>query len=255
MADMNLDELDELEDSEDEAILAEYRNKRIAEMKALAEKSRFGTVREISGQDYVNEVNKAGEGIHVVLHLYEKGIPLCALINQYMVDLAARNPETKFLKSVAKTCIPNFPEKNLPSIFIYYEGQIQKQIIGPVELRGEKLTADEFEYMLGLYEAIKTEIKEDPRQQVKDKLFSDLADTNDWWLTKLLSISIHIKHLILIHFCIFAILEPNIVIVFIYLSHLQNKLRLFCHTLKFDLWTELWIYLFTFLRNGMVWTP
>lgn len=180
MADMNLDELDELEDSEDEAILAEYRNKRIAEMKALAEKSRFGTVREISGQDYVNEVNKAGEGIHVVLHLYEKGIPLCALINQYMVDLAARNPETKFLKSVAKTCIPNFPEKNLPSIFIYYEGQIQKQIIGPVELRGEKLTADEFEYMLGLYEAIKTEIKEDPRQQVKDKLFSDLADTNDW---------------------------------------------------------------------------
>lgn len=181
-SDMDLDELDELEDSEDEAIIQEYRNKRIREMKALAERSKFGTVREISGQDYVNEVNKAGEGIYVVLHLYERGIPLCALINQFMVNLATRNPEVKFLKSIATTCIPNFPEKNLPSVFIYYEGQLQKQIIGPVELRGEKLTLDEFEYMLGQYGAIKTEIKEDPRQQVKDKMFSDLADTNDWWL-------------------------------------------------------------------------
>lgn len=177
---MNLDELDELEDSEDEAILLEYRNKRIAELKALAEKRKFGSVREISGQDYVEEVNKAGDGIYVVLHLYKQGIQLCALINQFMNTMAARYPETKFIKSIASTCIPNFPEKNLPSIFIYYEGQLKKQIIGPVELRGEKLTIEEFEYMLGQYEAINTEIKEDPRQGVKDKLFSDLADNNDW---------------------------------------------------------------------------
>jgi len=178
--DMDLDELDELEDSEDEGVLLEYRNKRIAEMKALAEKSKFGTVREISGQDYVDEVNKAGDGIYVVLHLYKQGIPLCALLNQFMVTMAARFPQTKFIKSIASTCIPNFPEKNLPSIFIYYEGQLQKQIIGPVELRGEKLTIEEFEYMLGLYGAIKTDITEDPRQTIKDKLFADLADTNDW---------------------------------------------------------------------------
>lgn len=173
-------DLDELEDSEDEAILAEYRRRRIAEMQALAEKAKFGSVREISGQDYIDEVNKAGEGISVVLHLYKQGIPLCALINQFMNELAIRNPATKFLKSIASTCIPNFPEKNLPSIFIYYEGQIKKQIIGPVELRGEKLSIEEFEYLLGQYGAIQTDIKEDPRQQVKDKLFSDLADTNDW---------------------------------------------------------------------------
>lgn len=170
-----------MEDSEDEVVLLEYRNKRIAELKLLAEKQKFGTVREISGQDYIDEVNKAGEGIYVVLHLYKQGIPLCALINQFMTNLATRNPEVKFLRSIASTCIPNFPEKNLPSVFIYYEGQIQKQIIGPVELRGEKLTLDEFEYMLGHYGAIKTEIKEDPRQTIKDKLFSDLEGSNNDW--------------------------------------------------------------------------
>lgn len=70
---LNLDELDELEDDEDEKILQEYRNKRIAELKALADKSKFGQVLEISAQDYINEVNKAGDGVWVVLHLYKQG--------------------------------------------------------------------------------------------------------------------------------------------------------------------------------------
>lgn len=38
----------------------------------------------------------------------------------------------------------------------------------------------EFEYLLGTTGAIETDIKEDPRPKVKDKLFSDLAETNDW---------------------------------------------------------------------------
>lgn len=177
---LDLDELDELEDDEDEAVLLEYRRKRIAEMQAAASKARFGTVREISGQDYIDEVNKAGEGIWVVLHLYKQGIPHCALINRFLTELAQRYPETKFVKSIASTCIPNFPESNLPSIFIYFEGQLRKQIIGPTELRGEKLTSKELEYIIGQYGAIKTDIKEDPRQHVKDKMFADLHDSNDW---------------------------------------------------------------------------
>lgn len=73
LSELNLDELDELEDSEDEAILLEYRQKRIAEIMALAERQKFGTVLEISAQDYVSEINKAGEGIWVILHLYKQG--------------------------------------------------------------------------------------------------------------------------------------------------------------------------------------
>ncbi|KAH8380465.1 hypothetical protein KR009_010837, partial [Drosophila setifemur] len=174
--DMSLDELDELEDSEDEAVLEQYRQKRMAEMRATAEKARFGSVREISGQDYVNEVTKAGEGIWVVLHLYANGVPLCALIHHHMQQLAVRFPQTKFLRSVATTCIPNFPEKNLPTIFVYHESQMRKQFIGPQELRGEKLTAEELEFMLGQVGAVPTEIKEDPRPQIRDKLMAELVD-------------------------------------------------------------------------------
>ncbi|CAH1155728.1 unnamed protein product [Phaedon cochleariae] len=177
---LNLDELDELEDSEDEGVLLEYRNKRIAELKALAERRKFGLVGEISAQDYVNEVNKAGEGIWVVLHLYKQGIPLCSLINEHMKCLAAKYPTVKFIKSISTTCIPNYPDKNLPTIFIYFEGELKKQLTGPLEFRGPNLSQAEFEYLIGNTGAIETNIKEDPRPKIKDKLFSDLADTNDW---------------------------------------------------------------------------
>ncbi|KAK5640235.1 hypothetical protein RI129_011046 [Pyrocoelia pectoralis] len=181
MSDMNLDELDELEDSEDEGILLEYRRKRIAEIKALADKSKFGTVLEISAQDYVHEINKAGEGVWVILHLYKQGIPLCALINQYMNNLATKFRTVKFVKSISTTCIPNYPDKNLPTIFIYFEGEMKKQLVGPIELRGPNMTQDEFEYLIGKTGAIPTDIMEDPRVVVKDKLFSDLKDLNNDW--------------------------------------------------------------------------
>lgn len=140
LEDKGLDELDELEDEEDEKVLEEYRKKRIAEMRTLASKAKYGEVREISAQDYVSEVNNAGEDVWVILHLYKTGIPLCTLINQYLSSLARKFPATKFLKSISTTCIPNWPDKNLPTLFIYHNGIMVKQIIGPIELRGMKLT-------------------------------------------------------------------------------------------------------------------
>ncbi|XP_012525517.1 viral IAP-associated factor homolog isoform X2 [Monomorium pharaonis] len=181
-----LDELDELEDEEDERVLEEYRQKRIAEMKELASKCKYGNMQEISAVDYVNEVNNAGEDVWVVLHLYKAGIPLCTLINQYLASIAKKFPATKFLKSISTTCIPNWPDSNLPTIFIYYNGNMVKQIIGPLEFRGMKLTEAELEWMLGQTEAVPTKIKEDPRPKINDVLFSslkngnDIDDSNDW---------------------------------------------------------------------------
>nr|XP_006821210.1 PREDICTED: viral IAP-associated factor homolog isoform X2 [Saccoglossus kowalevskii] len=86
--DMTLDELAEFEDEEDERILEEYRRQRMAEMKAFQMNAVYGDVREISAQDYVDQVNKAGDGVYVILHLYKSGIPLCSLINDYLIQLA-----------------------------------------------------------------------------------------------------------------------------------------------------------------------
>eukprot|EP00096_Caligus_rogercresseyi_P016696 TRINITY_DN951_c0_g1_i1.p1 TRINITY_DN951_c0_g1~~TRINITY_DN951_c0_g1_i1.p1 ORF type:complete len:237 (+),score=97.28 TRINITY_DN951_c0_g1_i1:116-826(+) len=186
MEDMNLDELDELEDEEEERILDMYRRQRMAEIKEKMSKDKFGEVREISANDYVKEVNEAGEGIYVVLHLYKAGIPLCSLLNKYLSALALKFPAVKFLKSISNTCIPNYPDKNLPTIFVYHEGAMKKQIVGPMEFRGMNCTQDEFEFLLGRTGAIPTTITKDPKPAVKDILFSSLnnrdeeSDENDW---------------------------------------------------------------------------
>merc|ERR1712080_591526 len=175
MEDMDLDELDELEDEEEEKILLQMRNQRMAEIKARMEKSKYGDVREITAVDYVQEVNKAGDGVFVILHLYKQGVPLCALVNEYMNRLAPRFPTTKFIRAISTT------------IFVYHEGALKSQIIGPEQMRGMNLTEKEFEFMLGKSGAIETDIKEDPKPKVKDFMMSSLGcgddnsdDGNDW---------------------------------------------------------------------------
>ncbi|XP_071853984.1 phosducin-like protein 3 [Apostichopus japonicus] len=167
MEDMDLDELDLLEDEEDERVLEEYRQKRIAEMKRLQAKEIFGSVKEISAQDYIPEVNKAGDGIYVILHLYKQGIPLCTLINQYLSQIASKFPATKFLKSISTVCIPNYPDKNLPTVFVYFEGELKTQWVGPLSFGGMNLTMDDLEWKLSEAGAVKTTLESKPEPQMR----------------------------------------------------------------------------------------
>lgn len=69
-------------------------------------------------------------------------IPICNLVNSYFTNLARKFPQTKFLRSVSSVCIPNYPDHNLPTIFIYFEGDLKKQWIGPIALGGMNLKQD-----------------------------------------------------------------------------------------------------------------
>nr|CAB3264731.1 phosducin-like protein 3 [Phallusia mammillata] len=175
--DMTLEELDEFEDEEDERVMQMYREKRIAEMKALQMKSNYGDVREISAIDYVQEVNKAGDGIWVVLHLYKQGIPLCSLLNQYLSRLAAKFPTVKFLKSISTTCIPNYPDKNVPTIFIYKDGEMAAQWIGPLSLGGMNLKQDMLEWRLSKLGVVTSTLEEDPTPKVHDVMTSSIRSS------------------------------------------------------------------------------
>ncbi|XP_078401763.1 phosducin-like protein 3 isoform X1 [Cetorhinus maximus] len=175
--DMTLEELEENEDEfseEDERAIEMYRQQRLAEWKATQMKKMFGEILEISGPDYVQEVTKAGEHLWVILHLYKQGIPLCALVNQHLGELARMFPETKFIKAISTTCIPSYPDRNLPTIFIYRDGDIKAQYVGPLVFGGMNLTKEELEWKLSESGAIKTELEENPRRQIEDQLMSSI---------------------------------------------------------------------------------
>jgi len=165
-ADMTLEEIEALEDEEDEKVVRQYRDQRLQEIKHQLSRARYGDVREITADDYVQEVNKAGEGVWVVLHLYQHSLPLCKLLNEYLQHLASKFPNTKFLKSIATLCIPNYPDRNLPTIFVYQNNNLMKQWVKEESFTaapGAFVTMEEFEWMLHEAGAVKSKLTENPK--------------------------------------------------------------------------------------------
>ncbi|KAK0053851.1 phosducin-like protein 3 [Biomphalaria pfeifferi] len=177
---LTLDELNEREDDideEEERIFEEYRRQRLAEMKKAHTNARYGEVVEISKADYVSQVNNAGEGVWVVLHIYKDGIPICKLVNNFLINLARKFPQTKFLRSISSVCIPNYPDKNLPTVFVYFEGDLKKQWIGPFAFGGMNLKQNELEWMLAQAGAIQSDIEKPERAEIEDVMTSAIRQS------------------------------------------------------------------------------
>lgn len=67
---------------------------------------------------------------------------MSAQMQSIFTNLARKFPETKFLKSISTLCIANFPDKDLPAVFVYKNGQLLKQFIGPMIFGSEKITIE-----------------------------------------------------------------------------------------------------------------
>ncbi|RDY11329.1 Phosducin-like protein 3 [Mucuna pruriens] len=127
------DELEDLEDEidlDDDRFLQEYRKKRLAEIQEAAKVLKFGSVVPISGSDFVREVSQAPSDVWVVVILYKEGIPECGLLMQSIEELAARYPATKFVKIVSTDCIPNYPDRNVPTLLVYNNGAVKGNYVG-----------------------------------------------------------------------------------------------------------------------------
>ncbi|XP_009621807.1 uncharacterized protein [Nicotiana tomentosiformis] len=133
IGDKTQDELDELEDDpqlNDDRFLQEYRKKRLAEIREAAKIARFGAVLPISGSDFVREVSQAPEDVWVVVLLYKDGYSGCQILLQCLEELATRYPATKFVKIISTDCIPNYPDRNLPTVLVYKNGALKSNYVG-----------------------------------------------------------------------------------------------------------------------------
>ncbi|TKC47579.1 hypothetical protein EI555_011313 [Monodon monoceros] len=104
----------------------------------------------------------------------DERIPLCSLINQHFSGLARRFPDVKFIKAISTTCIPSYPDRNLPTTFVYLEGDIKAEFIGRLVFGGTNLTIDELEWKLSESGAIKTSLEENPKKLIEDVLLSSV---------------------------------------------------------------------------------
>lgn len=91
------------------------------------------------------------KGTGVVCFLYKDSIEECRLLSGYLDRLAAKYPATKFVSIIGDQCIPNYPDKNLPTLLIYRNGNLHRQIIGlrpEIGLDGVKTKCEDIELLL-----------------------------------------------------------------------------------------------------------
>jgi hypothetical protein len=77
--------------------------------------------------------------------------------------LACKHPGTKFVQSVGANCIPNYPDRNLPTVFIYHEGELMTQYVGPKIFGGESMGVKDVEWALAQQKALTTDLEADPK--------------------------------------------------------------------------------------------
>ena len=174
--------------------IEEYRAKRLAEVRAAAARNRFGSVLPLGREDFVREVTEGSKEAWVVLLLFKEGIPESKLLESLwprvrclsgccyicahthapipsphprMLQIAAKHKATKFMQIVADRCIEGYPDRNVPTILVYHNGGLVREIVRLASLDGLRCTLDVLEWVLAAVGAVTTELEDDPRSSAR----------------------------------------------------------------------------------------
>ena len=153
----DLDELHELEDEEDDAFLEKYRSnrsmlrhktmlttryrrQRMAELSTMASASIYNQVFPLQKPDYSRDVTEASKKTFVLVHLTSSlGTNIeSRLLTELWREMAQKFGDIKFCEIKADMCIEAYPEKNTPTILVYRDGDIKRQIVTLRELGGDE---------------------------------------------------------------------------------------------------------------------
>ena len=132
------------DEEEDYAFMASYREKRISEMILKSKSKReehakktFGGVRRIERDEWTTEVTSSSYEIPVVVLLVKENNAACDRLEKIVEDLADKyRTKTKFVRADATEIIPNYPERNTPTIILYRNGDVVENIVGIEQFGG-----------------------------------------------------------------------------------------------------------------------
>lgn len=169
LEDKDLSDLEELEDDEDEDFLEFYKRKRMAEIRKLQQRAKFGEVYHINkpeynkevtqcsmgnsnkNRDYLESANKeqeGDEGVYVFVHLSLQSKLQSRLLSSLFQQLARKFPQLKFVEIPGNRAIENYPENNCPTLIVYYKGEVVKNLVTLLELGGNDTTLEDMEKLI-----------------------------------------------------------------------------------------------------------
>ena len=116
------------------------RNQRMTELSTIATRSVYNQVYPLQKPDYSRDVTEASKKTFVLVHLTSSlGTNVeSRLLTELWREMARKFGDIKFCEIRADMCIEGYPERNTPTILVYRDGDIKKQIVTLRELRGEQ---------------------------------------------------------------------------------------------------------------------
>lgn len=103
----------------------------MAELSNITNASIFGQVYPLQKPDYSRDVSEASKKSFVLVHLTSSlGTNIeSRLLTELWRELARKFGEVKFCEIRADMCVEGYPESNTPTILVYRNGDITKQVI------------------------------------------------------------------------------------------------------------------------------
>ncbi|KAI1613863.1 phosducin family protein [Exophiala viscosa] len=150
LEDKDLDELAELEDEEDEAFLEQYRKRRLAELSSLEKQSIYGQVYGLQKPDYARDVTDESSKAFVLVNLTSSlGTNVeSRILTELWRQAAVKFGNVKFCQIRADLCIEGYPERNTPTILVYKDGDIKRQVVTLAHLNGPRTSMRDIERLL-----------------------------------------------------------------------------------------------------------
>jgi hypothetical protein len=133
---------DEEEEEEEEEFMKSYREKRISEMmqieKEKEEKNNRNEYIHVSHEEWTKEVTEVSLTHPVLVLLTKENSKACYPLERVMEDVAHkyRLSQTKFRRAEARDIIPNYPERNVPTLILYRNGDVVENIVGIEQFGG-----------------------------------------------------------------------------------------------------------------------
>lgn len=145
------DEEDYFKDfDKDETFMKQYLDRRMQEISHVLEsQKRFGHLKEITSDMFVDEIDKEDREVYVVIHLYEKMIPSCQQMNFCLKYMAQDFPRLKFCCITASQTSDKFRNGvGLPALLIYKDGVLVHNFVEVREEIGADFAVTEIQDLL-----------------------------------------------------------------------------------------------------------
>lgn len=148
------------DDEEGDDFLARHRQTRLHQLKESSRRNRFGEVHIIARPEWTKEVNEDSETAWVAVNLTSSDSERTGCVESAVAMLARKFADVKFVNIASHSAIPNWPDEQLPTIFLYRNGKMQHQLVQlPVDISEMQL-----EWKLAQLGVLETELEEDPTE-------------------------------------------------------------------------------------------